>query len=66
MTTYVSTPIANPNVADRADQSFWVAPIGLPVIEAAPVYVSSLPTSDPLVIGQLWSNSGVVTASGGP
>ena len=29
------------------------------------VIISNLPTSDPSVAGQLWSNSGVVTVSAG-
>lgn len=33
--------------------------------EAAAVYVSGLPTADPGVVGQLWSDSGVLTISAG-
>ena len=29
------------------------------------VIMSGLPTADPMVVGQLWSNSGVLTVSAG-
>jgi len=32
---------------------------------AAAVYLRNLPTADPHVVNQLWSNSGVVTISAG-
>lgn len=55
--------IANPNVANRHDTTFWAAPIGVGVALPNPVYLSDLPTANPNVPGQLWNNSGVVTQS---
>lgn len=34
-------------------------------VSGATVIMSALPTSDPAVAGQLWSNSGVLTVSAG-
>jgi len=57
--------ITNPNVAQRSNSSWWVAPIGVGTVESNPVYLSDLPTADPHVAGQIWNNSGVVTQSAG-
>lgn len=57
--------ITNPNVADRSNSSWWVAPIGVGTVIPNPVFMSDLPTSDPAVAGQLWNDSGVVTESAG-
>lgn len=57
--------IANPNVAQRSDQTWWVAPIGLGAVAPNPVYLSDLPTSDPGVAGQLYNASGTVMQSQG-
>ncbi len=57
--------IANPNVADRALSTWWVAPIGVGAVLPSPVFMSDLPTSNPAVAGQLWNNAGVVTESTG-
>lgn len=38
---------------------------GASVIDGADVTMANLPTSDPTVAGQLWSNSGVLTVSAG-
>lgn len=57
----------NPNVDDRSNTAFYTGPIGNPTVLSGPVYVvaDSLPTADPQVAGQLWSNSGVLTVSAG-
>ena len=38
---------------------------GTVTIDGATVIISDLPTADPTVAGQLWSNSGVLTVSAG-
>lgn len=38
---------------------------GTVTIDGTTVIISDLPTSDPAVAGQLWSNSGVLTVSAG-
>lgn len=48
--------IANPNVAQRHDQTWWAAPIGLGMVTPNPVFASDLPTTDPAVAGQLWQD----------
>lgn len=57
----------NPNVDDRSNTAFFTGPIGNATVLSGPVYVvaDSLPTADPQVAGQLWSNSGVLTVSAG-
>jgi hypothetical protein len=57
--------IANPSVAQRHDQTWWCAPIGLGAVLPSPVFMSDLPTADPLVAGQLYNNNKVVTESTG-
>jgi len=57
--------ITNPNVADRSNSYWWVAPIGVGTVLPNPVFMSDLPTSDPLVDGQLYNDGGVPTISGG-
>ena len=49
--------ITNPNVADRHNSSIWTAPIGVGTVNTNAVYMSDLPTADPLVAGQLWVDS---------
>ena len=55
--------IANPNIEDRHDTTYWAAPIGVGVVLPNPVFISDLPTVNPNVPGQLWNNAGVVTQS---
>ncbi len=57
--------IANPSVAQRHDQTWWTAPIGLGAVVPNPVFLSDLPTADPHVAGRVWANSGVLTISAG-
>lgn len=57
--------VANPSVANRSDSKWWTAPIGVGTVGTNAVFLSDLPTADPLVAGQLWNNSGVVTQSAG-
>jgi hypothetical protein len=47
--------IANPNIADRSNSNWWVAPIGVGDVLPAPVLVSDLPVADPHVVGALYS-----------
>jgi hypothetical protein len=55
----------NPSVANRSNSDWWTAPIGVGTVESSPVFLGDLPTADPHVVGQIWSNSGVVTVSAG-
>lgn len=55
--------VANPSVANRHDSKWWAAPIGVGVVNPAPVLLSDLPTSDPGVVGAVWRNGQVVTVS---
>jgi hypothetical protein len=57
--------MTNPNVADRSNSNWWVAPIGVGTVLPNPVYASDLPIADPHVAGQLWNNAGVITESTG-
>jgi hypothetical protein len=42
-----------------------VASGGQITVESGGILVATLPTADPHVVGQLWSNAGVVTVSAG-
>lgn len=58
----------NPSVAQRSESYWWSAPIGVGTVESSPVFMGDLPTTDPLVVGQLWcdtANSNEVKASAG-
>ena len=57
--------IANPNVADRSNSIWFAAPIGVGVVLSSPAYTSDLPTTDPLVAGELYNVSKVITESTG-
>ena len=57
--------LANPNVADRANSTWWTAPIGVGTSETSAIYMADLPTADPHVVGQLYNADGVVTVSDG-
>lgn len=58
--------IENPNIPDRSNTTFFTGPIGASTILTAPIFVEGdLPTADPLVAGQVWSNAGVLTVSAG-
>lgn len=48
--------LVNPNIAQRSDQTWWVAPIALGAAVPSPVLASDLPTTDPAVAGQLWQD----------
>lgn len=59
--------VKNPDIPDRSNNTFYTGPIqtdGTQIVQ--PVTIADLPTADPLVAGQLWSNAGVVTVSAGP
>lgn len=64
----MSTP-ANPNVDDRSNTTFFTGPTGAGNFTQLTglVYIdtSTLPTADPVVAGQIWSNAGVLTVSAG-
>ena len=57
--------VTNPNVADRSNSIWYAAPIGVGVVLSTPAYTSDLPTADPLVAGQLYNVSKVITESTG-
>jgi hypothetical protein len=60
--------ITNPSVAQRSLSTWWTAPIGVGTVDSNPVFLSSLPTTDPLVPGQLWvdtANANAVKESQG-
>lgn len=57
--------VANPSVANRHDSKWWTAPIGVGVVDPSAVFLSDLPTANPVVAGQLWNNAGVITQSAG-
>jgi hypothetical protein len=62
----MSTP-ANPNVDDRSNTTFFTGPVGNGTQLTGVLYIdtSTLPTADPSVAGQIWSDSGVLTVSAG-
>ncbi len=57
-TTTFSGPVVSTN-------GFTGAVVATTVTSTGAVIMSNLPTSDPSVAGQLWSNSGVLTVSAG-
>jgi hypothetical protein len=57
--------ITNPSVSDRHNSIWYAAPIGVGVVLSSPAYTSDLPTSDPLVAGELYNASKVITESTG-
>lgn len=57
--------VPNPNLAQRNNTQFWTAPMGLSAVTESAVFISDLPTTDPAVVGQLYSDSQVVTVSAG-
>lgn len=68
----MAQPTGNPNVNQRSNKTFFTGPISedgteltSPVKLTSPVYFFNLPTADPVVAGQLWSNLGVLTVSAG-
>lgn len=62
----MSTP-TNPNVDDRSNTTFFTGPVGNGTQLTGVLFidVDTLPTSDPAVEGQIWSDSGVLTVSAG-
>ncbi len=62
----MSTP-ANPNVDDRSNTTFFTGPLNNGTQLTGVLYIdtSTLPTSDPAVAGQIWSDAGVLTVSAG-
>lgn len=55
------------NLAQSADMTFASHTLtAANLTSGGTVIFSGLPTSDPGVLGQLWSNSGVLTVSAGP
>jgi hypothetical protein len=58
--------IENPNIPERSDTTTFTGPIGPGTVLTAPIFVEGeLPTDDPNVEGQVWSNAGVLTVSAG-
>lgn len=50
--------IANPNISDRHNSEWFAGPIGVGLVLPNPVLVSGLPTTDPHVVGALYSTDG--------
>lgn len=58
--------IENPNIPDRHNTQFFTGPIQADTILTALIFIQGeLPTADPAVEGQVWSNAGVLTVSAG-
>lgn len=56
----------NPSVANRSDTSFFTGPFDTQTVLTSVIFVGAdIPTADPLIVGQLWSDSGVLTISSG-
>ena len=68
-TTSFTGPVSSTNgfVGDitGAVVATTVTTTGTVTINGTTIIISDLPTSDPSVAGQLWSNSGVLTVSAG-
>lgn len=68
-TTSFTGPVASTNgfVGDitGAVAATTVTTTGTVTINGTTIIISDLPTSDPSVAGQLWSDSGVLTVSAG-
>lgn len=60
-----TTTFSGPVVSDNGFSGTTLTTTGTVTINGTTVIISDLPTSDPSVAGQLWSNSGVLTVSAG-
>ena len=62
---FQSISINSSTGAVTVDATFGAATSITDLTASGVVILSGLPTADPLVAGQLWSNSGVLTVSAG-
>jgi hypothetical protein len=60
-----TTTFSGPVVSQNGFSGTTLTTTGTVTINGTTIIISSLPTSDPSVAGQLWSNSGVLTVSAG-
>ena len=64
-TTTFSGPVVSQNGFQGAATVTTLTTTGTVTINGTEIIISDLPTADPTVAGQLWSNSGVLTVSAG-
>jgi len=60
-----TTTFSGPVVSQNGFSGTTLTTTGTVTINGTTIIISSLPTSDPSVAGQLWSNAGVLTVSAG-
>ena len=61
----MASNVPNPSVAQRAQNTWWTAPIGVGTVNPSLVYLADLPTADPHSVGALYLLAGVLTVSAG-
>ena len=64
-TTTFSGPVVSQNGFQGSATVTTLTTTGTVTINGTTIIISDLPTSDPSVAGQLWSDSGVLTVSAG-
>jgi len=64
-TTTFSGPVVSQNGFEGSATFTTLTTTGTVTINGTTIIISDLPTSDPSVAGQLWSDSGVLTVSAG-
>jgi hypothetical protein len=64
-TTTFSGPVVSQNGFEGSATVTTLTTTGTVTINGTTIIISDLPTSDPSVAGQLWSDSGVLTVSAG-
>lgn len=60
-----TTTFSGPVVSQNGFSGTTLTTTGTVTINGTTIIISDLPTSDPSVAGQLWSDSGVLTVSAG-
>ena len=60
-----TTKFSGPVVSQNGFSGTTLTTTGTVTINGTEIIISDLPTSDPAVAGQLWSDSGVLTVSAG-
>jgi hypothetical protein len=60
-----TTTFSGPVVSQNGFSGTTLTTTGTVTINGTEIIISDLPTSDPAVAGQLWSDSGVLTVSAG-
>ena len=63
--TTFSGPVVSTNGFEGSDTVTTLTTTGTVTINGTTIIISDLPTSDPSVAGQIYSNSGVLTVSAG-